>query len=128
MRGSGMILTVLVGLAVGYYVYTTQFKVGPGGEVVSPKAQIDVVGIQSDLLSIANAERLYLASHGSYATVEQLRQEGSLLFSPTHRRGYNFVSEINGGMGFRITAVPADPTAEGWPSFSIDQNMQVTRR
>ena len=89
---------------------------------------IDAVGIQSDLLAIGNAERLYLASHGSYATVEQLRQEGSLLFSSTHRRGYNFVSEINGGMGFRITAVPADPTAEGWPSFSIDQNMQVTRR
>ena len=128
MRGSGMILTVLVGLAVGYYVYTTQFKVGPGGEVVSPKAQIDAVGIQTDLLSIANAERRYLAFHGSYATVEQLQQEGSLLFSATNRRGYNFISEINGGTDFRITAVPADSTAEGWPSFWIDQNMQVTRR
>ena len=117
MRGSGMILTVLVGLAVGYYVYTTQFKVGPGGEVVSPKAQIDAVGIQTDLLSIANAERRYLAFHGSYATVEQLQQEGSLLFSATNRRATTSYRRSTAERASGLRRYPPTRPPRGGPRF-----------
>jgi hypothetical protein len=88
---------------------------------------IDVVGVKTDLLAIAQAERLYLASHGSYASIDQLQQDGAISFSGTNRRGYNYAADLDDGQHFSITAAPSDPAKEGWPTLSIDENMQVTQ-
>lgn len=120
-------MALLIAVAVVYFILKTQFAKGPGGGV-PPQQVIDVAGVKNDLLAIAQAERLYLASHGTYATIDQLQQEGSITFSGVNRRGYNYVAELEGGEHFRIVATPSDPAKEGWPTLSIDETMQITQR
>jgi len=127
MKTAGMLLSLVVVLAVGYYFYTSQVASGPASQV-APKELIDVVGVKSDLLSIAQAERLFLAANGNYGNFEQLQQDGSITFSAMNRRSYNFVVESNGTEGFKATATPADPSKRDWPVLSIDETMQLTQR
>ena len=89
MKRSASLLGLVIAMAIGYFVYKVQLTQGPVSEA-PPKQQIDVVGVQSDLLSIAQSERLYLVSNNSYATIEQLQQDGNLTFSGTNRRGFIF--------------------------------------
>ncbi len=117
---------VVIALAIGYLLFKAQLSPGPSGGG-SPRETIDVVGVKNDLLVIGQAERLYLASHGSYASVDQLQQDGSITFSGANRRGYNFVADVNGGEHFRITAAPSDPAKRDWPTLSIDETMQVSQ-
>jgi len=127
MKKTAGLLGLVIALGIVYYMFKTQSQHLPGGGA-PPKQTIDVVGVKNDLLAIAQAERMYLASHGSYATLDQLQQEGSLSFSPTNRRGYIYSAEVDGGQHFRITATPSDPAKEGWPTLSIDENMQISQQ
>jgi hypothetical protein len=123
MKALGGILGLVLALAVGYYVYTASL---PTERAASPKRQIDSVGVKSDLLSIAQAERLYLASHGSYAPIEELERSGAISFSPSSHRGYTYSSATDGALHFRITARPLDPARADWPTLSIDETMQLS--
>ena len=126
MKAAGAVLGLVIVLAIGYFIFKSQFTQGPMGGA-PPQQTIDVAGVRSDLISIAQAERLYLASHGTYASVEQLQQDGAITFSGTNRRGYNYTAEIS-GEHFRIVAAPADPAKAGWPALSIDETMQITQQ
>jgi hypothetical protein len=127
MKATASLLGLVIVLAIVWMVVKTQFKQGPTGGAPL-KQVVDVVGVKTDLLAIAQAERLYLASHGSYAGIDQLQQDGVMTFSTTNRRGYNYTSDFNDGQQFRITAVPSGPSEEGWPTLSIDENMEVTQK
>jgi len=127
MRVVGSLLAVLVVLAIGYFIFKSQFTKGPQ-QGAPPQEQIDVIGVTADLQAIAQAERMYLASHGNYASVDQLQQEGSIAFSPSSRRGYNYVADLDDGQHFRVTASPADPSKQGWPTLAVDETMQVSRQ
>lgn len=131
MKQVGGLIGLIVALAIGYMIFKAQYG-GPGGiggtGVAPPKQTIDVVGVKNDLLAIAQAERIYLANHGSYATLDELQQEGSITFSGTNRRGYNYVAEIDDGQHFKITATPSDPAKAGWPTLAIDEMMQVVQQ
>src|SRR5215831_6982323 len=127
MRTVGMLLSLVIVLGIGYYFYTAQVAPSPVTQA-SPDELIDVVGVKNDLLSIGQAERLFLAANGSYGTFEQLQQEGSITFAATNRRSYNLVVEPNGAQSFRATATPADPSKHHWPVLSIDETMQLTQR
>ena len=127
MKKSASLLGLVIAMAIGYFVYKVQLTRGPVSEA-PPKQQIDVVGVQSDLLSIAQSERLYLVSNNSYATIEQLQQDGDLTFSGINRRGYHYVAEVDDGQHFKITATPSDPAKQDWPVLSIDETMQISRR
>ncbi len=127
MKSGGAIVGVVIALAVGWFVFKQQFEKGPAGGA-PPQQVIDTVGVRSDLLAIGQAERLYLASHGTYATIDQLRDDGAITFSGTNRRGYNYVAEIQDGQHFKITATPADPAKQGWPTLSMDDTMQVQQQ
>ena len=126
MKKVGGLLGIVIALGVGYFIFKAQMTTGPAGGA-PPQQTIDVAGGKNDLLAIAQAERMYMASHGSYATVDQLQQDGSILFSGTNRRGYNYQAEISGER-FRIVATPVDPAKEGWPALSIDDSMQITQQ
>jgi len=117
---------LVIVLAVGWFVVKSQFSSGPAGGA-PPKQVIDVVGVKNDLLAIGQAERVYLASHGSYASMDQLQQDGALSFSGTNRRGYNYTAVVDDGQHFKITATPSDPAKAAWPTLSVDENMQVTQ-
>jgi hypothetical protein len=119
MRVLGGLVTLIVVLAVGYYLYW-----GPsgGGGAKSAVRQIDRVGLRSDLLALAQAERLHAASHGGYATLEELAASGAIPFDPHKRRGYRFEAILDTPGRFRIVARPVEK--EG-PTLSIDETLQI---
>lgn len=127
MKGLGSLLGLVIVLAIVWFVMKSQVSQGPtGGQ--PPKEVIDVVGVKGDLLAIAQAERIYLASHGAYASVDALQQDGAIVFSGTNRRGYNYTAEVEDGEHFKITAQPSDPAKAAWPTLAIDETMQVTQQ
>src|SRR5271157_5976530 len=71
MKVVGSLLALLTVLAIGYFIFKTQFAKGPQ-QGAPPMEQIDVIGVTTDLQAIAQAERMYLASHGAYVAVDQL--------------------------------------------------------
>lgn len=117
---------IVLALAIGYFVYTNSLD-DSGGTQLAPQEQIDVVGIRANLLNIGQAERMYLNAHGTYGTLEQLRQEGPSTIQ-TENRGYVFSVSVNGAQSFRATASPTDPNKVGWPTLEIDDTMTVTER
>jgi hypothetical protein len=124
MRAALGLIGLLAVLAVGYYIFTAQ--VAPVVNGGSPVQQMDLVAVKSDLLSLAQCERFYLATNGSYGTIEQLRQAGSLNpFPGDNHRGYVYEVEIKGGAHFRITAKPVDPAKGELPTLSIDETMKI---
>ena len=127
MKIGSALLGLVLSLGIGYLIYKAQLTHGPLAEA-PPQQLIDVTGVQGDLLSIAQAERLYLASNGTYATLDQLQQDGSLTFPATNHRGYRYAAETQDGAHFQIIATPSDPAKQGWPSLSIDETMQIVRR
>jgi len=127
MKALGSILALVIVLAIIWFVMKSQFSQGPtGGQ--PPVEVIDVVGVKSDLLAIAQAERIYMANHGAYASVDELRQDGGITFSGANRRGYSYTAEVDGGQHFKITATPSDPAKANWPTLSIDETMEVTQQ
>ena len=124
MRATFSLLGILIALGVAYYIYKGQLTEGPAGG--SPVQHIDAVAVRSELLSIAQAERRYLASHGNYASIDQIQQEGSITSGSS--RGYNYEAEVDDGQHFKITATPSDPFKSGWPTLYIDETMQISQR
>ena len=124
MRALGLLGVVAV-LAVGYFVVQQSVSIGP--DQASPQEQIDVVSIRQQLLTIAQAERQYLATHGEYATIEQLAQD-DLLPGGAEVRGYVFDAVAAGTRGFTVTATPIDAEKADWPVLEIDESMQVVER
>jgi hypothetical protein len=122
MRAAMGLLSLVVALAVGYWFYMSNMKTT--GAASAPAQVISTVGVKSDLLSMAQAERIYQASHGSYASLDELYSSGALASRRASRDGYTYSSEIS-LEGFTITAHCQLQVSPPCPSFSIDQNMQV---
>jgi hypothetical protein len=127
MKTAGSILGLVIVVAIIWFVMKSQYSHGPGG-AQTPAETINVIAVKSDLLSIGQAERMYMASHGSYASVDDLQQDGSIAFSATNRRGYSYTAELDDGQHFKVTATPTDPSKASWPTLSIDETMQVTQQ
>ncbi len=127
MKKMAGLLGLVIALGIGWYIFKMQMTQGPT-HGAPPKEVINVVGIKGDLISIGNAERMYLASHGSYATLQQLHQDGSLTFSGSDSRGYHFDVQTEDGQHFKVTASPSDPAQKDWPTLSIDDSMQITQQ
>jgi len=119
------ILGVVLALGVGVFLYERSAASRPAGE--SATAQIDTVAIRQRLLTIAQTQRTYQATNGTYATLEQLSQ-ADLLPGGTEQRGYRFTAVVNGSIGFTITATPVDANKAGWPTLVITEGMQVTEQ
>src|SRR5579871_3699017 len=119
MRVAASLIGLVIVMAIIWFIIKAQYSHGPTA-MQPPAETIDVVGVKSDLVAIGQAERFYLASHGSYASVDQLQQDGSITFGGTNRRGYNYSADVDGGQHFKITAAPADPSKATWPTLSID--------
>lgn len=126
MKAAGF-LGVVLALGTALYIYNAQLTRGGSTSATSPQEQIDVTGIRMALLEIAQAERTYVAAHGTYGTLEQLRAEGAPALG-ADRRGYTFQLELNGSQSFRATAAPTDTNKATWPTLSVDASMQVSER
>lgn len=118
---------LVIALAIVYFLYKAQLPEGGSG-AKSPIEQIDLTALRTDLLGLAQSERLYLAGHTAYASLEQLQQTGAVTFSGANRRGYHYAIEVDAGKHFKITATPADPAKAGWPVLTIDETMQISQK
>ncbi|MGA9526998.1 MAG: hypothetical protein WBS24_02650 [Terriglobales bacterium] len=110
-------------LAIGMYIYSQQVKAIDPSAVSGPdSAEVaNIVGVKNDLISIANAERGYLASVGKYASLDELTS-GNYLTIKTTRPPYVYDVELSSG-SFRATATR---TTKGAPAqLWITEMMQV---
>jgi hypothetical protein len=124
MRTISGFAVLLLALGIGYYIYSQQVR---QASVARPLVQQNnLIGIRSDLLSIAQAERLYMAANGRYGIVDELRRSGYLNHFPEdERRGYRIVAEPDGASHFRVTATPVDLSRTDLPLVSIDETLQI---
>ena len=131
MRGILSFLSLVFVVAIGLMIYRSYFT-GPSGGVATrgtdnPRAAIDITGVQSDLLAMAQAERAFHALNGRYAPLEELQSSGNLLIDPARgRQGYAYSASVSGN-SFTVTATYSGP-ATGMPTLSIDETMQITER
>ena len=125
MRASLGLIGLLIVLGIGYWIYSSQIEQGTDGK--SAVQQINLVAIKSDLLSFGQAERLYLAANGSYATLEQLRSSNVMSSIPVgNRSGYRYTAEVDGSSHFQIIANPPESAGADLPTLSIDETMQIS--
>jgi hypothetical protein len=124
----GIMVTAAIGL--GIYMYTLKQAAPAPGMVVTQN--ISVVGVKNDLISIAQAERMYYTQNGSYADLPTLSSSGTMNITRTSRDGYTY-SAAPSGNAFIVTATytappvsnPAGVTPPHFPTFTIDQTMEV---
>ena len=127
MRAIGGLVALVLALGIGLYLYKAQYTSGPAGGA-PPKEIIDVTGVEGDLLAIGRAERLHMASNGSYAaTLQDLGNDIEGLADGS-RRGYRYTISVADGQHFTVTAEPTDPAKQGWPTLTLDDTMQITKK
>jgi hypothetical protein len=81
----------------------------------------NITGVKSDLISIANAERVYQASQGKYATLDELIA-GNYVTIRGERPPYTYRVEASES-GFRAVATRS---TKGSPSqVSISETMEI---
>jgi hypothetical protein len=116
-------LSLVVGLAVGMYVYSRQAQSSSAAAGANnPKAAINITGVKSDLIGIASAERLYFASEGKYASLDELISNHAVTMR--QRPPYSYDVEI-GSSGFRVVATRSVDDSSGTPrELSVDENME----
>lgn len=119
MRAVMGFLAIVIVLAVGYWFYASSLKT-----TETKERMVSVVGVKADLLSFANAEQIYQATHGTYASVDELYASGTLKTQRPPRDGYTY-SWGSSSQGFSIIARCQIKLSSPCPSFSIDQNMQI---
>jgi hypothetical protein len=127
MKKVGGLIGLVIALAIGYFVFKAEMTQGPTGGA-PPKQVIDTTAVENDLAAIGHAEQMYLASHGSYGSFDQLKQEAMTTFSDGSRLGYQYRVDFNDGQHFEITATPTDPAKKSWPTVSIDETMQISKQ
>jgi len=122
----GILLATAIGIGTFYFM----FKQSAPGTGTTTAQQISLTGVNADLLSIAQAERMYWAQNGTYVDLNKLTSSGTLTMQRTGRDGYAYSVDASDN-GFtvtaRYTAVPAsgDANAQHYPVVTIDQTMEI---
>ncbi len=111
-----------------YYFYLKRLPPSEGGTAATQS--ISLTGVQSDLLAIAQAERMYIAQNNSCGSLDELVSSGTLSVPRPGRDGYAYSVDCSGGgETFSITArhapIPAGSPALHYPTMVVDQTMQV---
>lgn len=121
MRAFGLLGTVIV-LAVGMYLYSSQIKTyRPDAVGAKGEDPVNITGVKNDLISIANAERGYMAQQGKYGSLDDLIN-GNYITIRRERPPYTYSVDASGS-SFRVTATR---TTKGFPTqLSIGDDMQV---
>lgn len=125
MRGLGSVIGLLIVVLIGGLVYKMYFqKSAAAGAAFAPAQTIDVTGVKMDLLAIAQAERVYQAQHGSYASIDDLVSSGAMSMRKSGRDGYTY--DVNASAdSFQVVAHCPSETNPGCVNYSIDQSMAV---
>ncbi len=132
MKGMFGVLGLLITAAVGMGIYSYTLKQAAPAPGMAVTQNIDLTGVKMDLMSIAQAERLYYAQNGSYADLSTLSSSGTMNITRTSRDGYMY-SASPAGNAFTVTATYTAPPVSNptgvapphFPNFAIDQSMEV---
>ncbi len=118
-------IAVLIALAVGLYVASQH--IGSVSRLTnnSPKATVDITGVQNDLIAIAQAERRYMASNGRYASLPDLIAAGELTV-PANRGPYTYGVEVDSS-SFVASASAENPPQGAPRALHIDEQMRISR-
>jgi hypothetical protein len=121
MRAFGFLGTVIT-LAIGMYLYSSQIKTfQPSAAAGNTEDTANIAGVKNDLISIANAERGYMASEGKFGSIDELIN-GKYITIRSERPPYTYSVEPSGN-SFRVTATR---TTKGSPAqLWIGNDMQV---
>ena len=123
----GLLLALAIALGI-YYFYLK--RVETGGPGTSPAQAISLTGVQSDLLAIAQAERIYFAERGAYGSLDELTSRGALTVPRSGRDGYQYTVDTSAA-GFTVIARYTGPRAAGnktsYPTIPINQSMEIHR-
>jgi hypothetical protein len=116
-------LTLLIALGVGLYLYARQAQSSSAAAGVNnPRAAVDIVGVRSDLMTIAQAERGNFALEGKYVSLDELISSKSLSVA-RQRPPYTYTVETSSS-SFRVLATRSADGASGTPTqLSVDENM-----
>jgi hypothetical protein len=117
----GFVGTVIT-LAIGMYIYSLQVRtLTPDAGSGNSESVVTITGVKNDLISIANAERGYMATEGKYASLDELRAGNYITFRG-ERLPYVYDVETT-STSFRVTATR---TTKGAPAqLWITETMQV---
>ena len=125
MRALAVIL-IACGVLFGVYHYYFQ-KMPTTDEGTAPTQAISLTGVRTDLLQIAQAERIFIAENSHCASMDELISSHALAMSRPERDGYTYSVECS-GVDFTVTGRHA-PAPEGspihYPNLATDQTMQV---
>jgi hypothetical protein len=130
MRIVFSLLSLAVVLLISWGIYYAYLKHAAPTAGSTAVQAISTTGVEMDLLSIAQAERMYNAQNGSYAGLEQLASTGTMNVNSSGRDGYAYTVNVT-PEGFTVTAqhpdvpVPSSATPLHYPTVSVDQTMQV---
>lgn len=121
---------VLVAAAIFFAIYEFYFKKMPVTDQGTAATQaISLIGVRSDLLQIAEAERGYIALNGNCVSLSELNSSGTLAVRKSARDGYSYEVECGTGAEFRVDARHAPAPAGSpirYPNLAVDQSMQVS--
>lgn len=120
------LIALIVAVVIGFFIYRAYFaSVQPEGSGTAVTQSITLTGVKNDLNAIAQAQRLHLAQHGSYGTLDELVSKGLLTINAQGRDGYTYEVQASGNT-FTVTARHTGGTGElRWPTLVIDQTMQI---
>ena len=113
---------VLISAGLVFYLYTKQAQsVASIGGGTTIQAAENMTGVKGDLLSIANAERVFNATEGHYGSMDDL-VTGRYMPPRGDRPPFSYDLQTTGS-GFRVTATRSGP---GSPSeIWIDETMEI---
>jgi hypothetical protein len=122
MRGAFGLLSLIVAVAIGMFIYSRQAQsVSGSAPNPNPETTINVVGVKNDLIAIANAERAFNADQGRYASLEELTS-GKYIIIRSERPPYAYSVDVTGS-SFRVNAETSAPGAP--PHLWVDESMVV---
>jgi hypothetical protein len=117
-------LSLIIGLGIGMYIYSRQAQSTSAiTGAQTPQAAINITGVKSDLVNIAQAERRYFASEGKYVSLDDLISTNYVSVA-RQRPPYSYAVEIN-STGFRVIATRNADSAAGTPAeLSVNENLE----
>jgi len=125
MRGLLGLLVAAGVLFVVYRFHVEHLPVVDKGTVVTQ--DIDLSGVRTDLLQIAEAERAYIAVNGECVDIHELETSNQLAVIKTGRGGYEY-SVVCSGKDYSAVAEHAaaslDPHVR-YPKLAVNQDMEV---
>jgi hypothetical protein len=119
MRSVLGLLVVAAIVLLSYKFYFSEMRTAGAG--ANPVQTVDLVGVKNDLIAIGQAERMYQAQHGSYASLDDLVSSGMMTIRKG-RDGYTYSVDASAD-SFEVTA-HCSGTPQTCVDYSMDQSMQ----